>query len=57
MGRFNLVFPMYGAVTDVDIFQRILGEEEVGDCARCRGQLGDIPDWSAAQLNITRLDS
>ena len=50
-------YKMNGAVTDVNIFSRILGEEEAGDWARCRGQPGDILDWSTAQLNITKLET
>ena len=53
MGRstgWDKQFPVHGAVTDVNIFSRILGEEEAGDWARCRGQPGDILDWSTAQL-------
>ena len=44
---------MHGAVTDVNVFSRILSGEEVGDWARCRGQPGDILDWRTAQLNIS----
>ena len=48
---------MDGAVTDVNIFSRILSEEEVGDWARCTGEPGDILDWRTAELNITKLET
>ena len=50
-------YPVHGAVTDVNVFSRILSEEEVGDWARCGGQPGDILDWRTAQLNITKLET
>ena len=48
---------MHGAVTDVNVFSRILSGEEVGDWARCRGQPGDLLDWRTAQLDITNLET
>ena len=57
MGHSDTVYPMHGAVTDVNVFSRILSEEEVGDWARCGGQSGDILDWRTAQLNITKLET
>ena len=44
MGHSDTVYPMRGAVTDVNVFSRILSEEEVEDWARCGGQSGDILD-------------
>ena len=55
MGRYDSALPMHGAMTDVNVFSRILSEEEVGDWARCGGEPGDILDWRTAQLNITNL--
>ena len=57
MGSPDHARSMHGAVTDVNVFSRLLSEEEVGDWARCGGQPGDILDWQTAQLNITKLET
>ena len=49
--------PSHGAITDVNVWRRILTEEEVTDWQHCRGEPeGAVITWHTAHLNITDLN-
>ena len=50
--------PHHGALTDVNIWDRILPEQEQSDWMFCKTETGgNVVSWESAQLNITGLDS
>ena len=47
-------FPHHGALTDVNIWSRVLDQQELEDWMWCRSeQAGDLISWENSQLNIT----
>ena len=47
-------FPHHGALTDVNIWSRVLDQQEQHDWMWCRSELaGDLISWENSQLNIT----
>ena len=49
--------PMHGAVTDFNVWSRVLTPRQIADWAHCKVTTSpDLVDWSKAQLNISRLD-
>ena len=52
------VQPHHGALTDVNIWDRILSEQELSDWMFCRTETGgNVVSWQSAQLNITGLNT
>ena len=52
------VEPYHGALTDVNIWDRILPEQEQSDWMFCKTETGgNVVSWESAQLNITGLDT
>ena len=50
------VDPHHGAVTDVNIWDRILSEQEVSDWMFCKTETGgNVISWETAQLNVLQL--
>ena len=54
----DMVEPHHGAMTDVNIWDRILSEQELSDWMFCRTETGgNVVTWQSAQLNITGLNT
>ena len=54
----DLVEPHHGAMTDVNIWDRILPEQEQSDWMFCKTETGgNVVSWESAQLNITGLNT
>ena len=52
------VVPYHGAMTDVNIWDRILSEQEVSDWMFCKTEAGgNVISWETAQLSITGLNT
>ena len=52
------VEPHHGALTDVNIWDRILPEQEQSDWMFCKTETGgNVVSWESAQLNITGLNT
>ena len=53
----GLVEPNHGAMTDVNIWDRVLSEQEQADWMFCKTETsgGNVVSWGSAQLNITGL--
>ena len=51
-------FPMHGAITDVNIWSRVLSPSQISDWSLCTNRtfVGDLVDWNTAELNISKLD-
>ena len=50
--------PHHGALTDVNIWDRILPEQELSDWMFCKTETGgNVVSWESAQLNITGLNT
>ena len=51
--------PHHGALTDFNIWDRILTEQEESDWMFCKTETGggNVISWQSAQLNITGLDT
>ena len=50
--------PHHGAMTDVNIWDRILSEQEQSDWMFCKTETGgNVVSWESAQLNITGLNT
>ena len=50
--------PHHGAMTDVNIWDRILPEQEQSDWMFCKTETGgNVVSWESAQLNITGLNT
>ena len=50
--------PHHGAITDVNIWDRILPEQEQSDWMFCKTETGgNVVSWESAQLNITGLNT
>ena len=50
--------PHHGALTDVNIWDRILSEQEQSDWMFCKTETGgNVVSWESAQLNITGLNT
>ena len=57
MNRQDNRFPHHGAVTDVNVWSRVLTEQEVSDWQHCRRDLEDpLLAWHSAQLNVYKLN-
>ena len=52
------VEPYHGAMTDVNIWDRVLSEQEQSDWMFCKTETGgNVVSWGSAQLNITGLNT
>ena len=52
------VEPHHGATTDVNIWDRILPEQDQSDWMFCKTETGgNVVSWGSAQLNITGLNT
>ena len=50
--------PHHGAMTDFNIWDRILSEQEESDWMFCKTETGgNVVSWHSAQLNITGLNT
>ena len=50
--------PHHGSMTDVNIWDRILSENELSDWMFCIAETGgNVVSWESAQLNITGLNT
>ena len=51
--------PHHGSMTDVNIWDRVLSEQEQSDWIFCKTETsgGNVVSWESAQLNITGLDT
>ena len=52
------VEPHHGALTDVNIWDRVLPQQEQSDWMFCKTETGgNVVSWESAQLNITGLNT
>ena len=52
----GFLYPMFGAVSDVQVWDRVLSEASLVQWASCQNQLqGNVLSWAGALLQVTAL--
>ena len=53
---YGYIYPQFGAVSDVQVWDKVLGEESLAKWASCETELqGNVLTWSSALLQVTAL--
>ena len=53
---FGFLYPMFGAVSDVQVWDKVLSDDSLVQWASCQRQIeGNVLSWSRAVLQVTAL--